>query len=208
MDVLSGDARRAVAQVSAERGHALLVRILPEDRIIYFQFNSVRDHPTESLADFTERLFGFIDEHEVAKLVVDVRWNGGGNTFLELPLVRRIIGSSLNARGRLFVIIGRGTFSAAQNFAGMLNKFTEAIFVGEPTGSSPTFIGETVEFELPYSKTRGNVSDLLWQGTWPMDYRIWIAPTLYTPPTFAAFRANRDPALEAILACHEHLPGW
>ena len=71
-----------------------------------------------------------------------------------------------------------------------------------------TLVGETVEFELPYSKTRANVSDLLWQGTWPMDYRVWIAPTIYTPPTFAAFRANRDPVMEAILACREHLPGW
>jgi tetratricopeptide (TPR) repeat protein len=181
---------------------------VPDERIIYVQFNAVQDHPTESLADFSERLFGFIDDHEVAKLVIDVRWNGGGNTFLELPLIRRIIGSRLHARGRLFVIIGRGTFSAAQNFSGMLNKFTEAIFVGEPTGSSPTFIGETVEFELPFSKSCVNVSDLLWQGTWPMDYRIWIAPTLYTPPTFAAFGANRDPAFEAVLACREHLPGW
>ena len=51
------------------------------------------------------------------------------------------------------------------------------------------------------------MSDLLWHTTWPMDHRPWIAPTLYTPPTFASFRANRDPALEAVLAWREHLPG-
>src|SRR6185436_9143707 len=95
---------------------------LPEERIVYVQFNAVRDHPSESLATFSERLFGFIDDHEVAKLVIDARWNGGGNTFLELPLIGRIIGSRLNARGRLFVIIGRSTFSAAQNFSSMLKK--------------------------------------------------------------------------------------
>ena len=53
-----------------------------------------------------------------------------------------------------------------------------------------------------------NVSDLYWESSWPMDHRAWIAPELYTPPTFQAYRANRDPAMEAILACHEHLPGW
>jgi hypothetical protein len=125
-----------------------------------------------------------------------------------MPLLHRLIGSKVNLRGRLFVIIGRATFSAAQNLASYLDRHTEAIFVGEPTGSSPSFIGETVEFTLPYSKVRANVSDLFWQSTWPMDYRIWIAPTLYCPPTFAAFRANRDPALEAILSYNEHLPGW
>lgn len=180
---------------------------LGDDRIVYLQFNAVQDHPAESLADFSERLFGVIDDHVVDTLVIDIRWNGGGNTFLLLPLLHRLIGSTINARGRLFVIIGRGTFSAAQNFTSLLEKHTEAIFVGEPTGSSPTFVGETVEFELPYSKSWVNVSDLLWQGTWPMDYRIWIAPTLYAPPTFAAFRENRDPAFEAILACGEHVPG-
>jgi hypothetical protein len=35
-----------------------------------------------------------------------------------------------------------------------------------------------------------------------------IAPEIYTPPSFQAYRANRDPAMEAILACQEHLPGW
>jgi sugar lactone lactonase YvrE len=54
--------------------------------------------------------------------------------------------------------------------------------------------------EMPYSKLRASVSDLYWQNGVAMDYRTWIAPQIYTPPTFADFRANRDPALEAILA--------
>jgi hypothetical protein len=47
---------------------------------------------------------------------------------------------------------------------------------------------------------RGSISDLYWQSSWPLDYRTWIAPLLYAPPSFALYRANRDPALEAILA--------
>jgi tetratricopeptide (TPR) repeat protein len=181
---------------------------LPEERTVYFQFNSVRDAPGEPLSAFTERLFGFIDEQNVEKLVVDMRWNDGGNTQLELPLLHRIVGSrKINRRGALFVIIGRRTFSAAQNGVSFLDLHTEAIFVGEPTGSSPTFVGETSEFELPYSKVQVNVSDLRWVGTWPADFRKWIAPTLYAPPTFAAYRTNRDPAMEAVLAYRERLPG-
>lgn len=184
---------------------------LDQERTVYFQFNSVRDAPgerSETLAEFCERLFAVIAEGAVERLVIDLRWNGGGNTFLEIQLLQRLIASRVNRRGRLFVIIGRGTFSAAQNAAGMFDRYTDAIFVGEPTGSSPTFVGESVPFRLPYSTAEVNVSDLLWQSTWPMDYRIWIAPTLYTPPTLSAYRANRDPALEAILAWREHLPGW
>jgi tetratricopeptide (TPR) repeat protein len=177
-------------------------------RAIYVQMNRVRDAAGESMAAFAERLFAFVDAHPVEKLVLDLRWNDGGNTFLARRLLHRIVGSPLNRRGSLFVVIGRRTFSAAQNMTSFLDFHTEAIFVGEPTGSSPSFIGETSYWTLPYSQVEVNVSDLHWVGTWPGDYRTWIAPELYTPPTFAAYRANRDPALEAILALDEHLPGW
>lgn len=181
---------------------------LPESRTIYAQINRVRDHPSEPLLSFTERLMAAAEAPGIDRLVLDLRWNPGGNTFLEMPLLHRLIGSrTLNRSGHLFVIIGRATFSAAQNFSTMLDRHTEAIFVGEPTGSSPTFVGETIDFPLPYSGAFANVSDLLWQSGWAMDYRPWIAPLLYAPPTFALYKENRDPAMEAIAAVREHLPG-
>lgn len=181
---------------------------LPAERTVYCQFNMVRNDPAEELPAFSERLFRFIEDTGVTRLVIDLRWNNGGNTLLEMPLLHRIIGSRMNQRGRLFVIIGRRTFSAAQNFATMVERHTEALFVGEPTGSSPNFVGESIYVELPYSKLQLNVSDLFWQSSWPTDHRTWIAPLLYLPPTFAAYRENRDPALEAVLGWNEHLPGW
>ena len=180
---------------------------LRDERLVYCQINRVLDEPGEGLRDFSERLMDHVEAASPDRLVIDLRWNPGGNTFLILPLLHRVIGSSANRRGRLFVIIGRRTSSAAMNFTALLDRHTEAIFVGEPTGSSPTFVGETVPFELPYSRVRANVSDLLWQSSWPMDYRPWIPPTIYAPPTFELYRRGRDPALEAILATKEHVPG-
>lgn len=174
---------------------------LPESKLLYFQYNRVRNQGEESLAKFTERLFKFAADNEVEKLVIDMRWNNGGNTFLSQPLLYGLIrNEKLNQRGKLFVIIGRRTYSAAQNTATFFERHTNAIFVGEPTGSSPNFVGEETIFTLPYSKVLANVSDLYWQSAWPMDYRTWIAPQVYTPPTFAAFSASRDPALEAIIS--------
>jgi uncharacterized Zn finger protein len=62
-------------------------------------------------------------------------------------------------------------------------------------------------FELPYSKVRANAADLFWQTSWPDDHRTWVAPDIYTPPTFEACRRNQDPAMGAILAIREHFPG-
>lgn len=176
---------------------------LPETKLVYFQFNRVMNDSRESLAQFSDRLFKFINEHEVDKLVIDMRWNPGGNTMLLPPLIHSLIRcEKINQPGKLFAVIGRRTFSAAQNAATFIERHSKAIFVGEPTGSSPNFIGEENEatFELPFSKLMVNVSYLFWQSSWPTDYRPFIAPLLYTPPRFEIVRANRDPAMEAILA--------
>jgi hypothetical protein len=181
---------------------------LPADDLVYFQFNSVRDHPAETFAAFCDRLFGFVEDRNVGRLVIDIRWNGGGDTFLSQHLLHHLIASRrLSRRGALYVIIGRLTFSAAQNTVTAIERETGAIFVGEPTGSRPNFIGERIDFELPYSKVRANASDLYWQTSWPDDYRTWTAPDIYAPPTFEAYRRNQDPALDAILALREHVPG-
>jgi tetratricopeptide (TPR) repeat protein len=177
---------------------------LPARGLFYFQFNGIADRPDEPLMAFYERMFTAIDDQDAAALAIDLRWNGGGNTFLVEPLVQHIIRRErINRRGALFVITGRGTFSAAQNTATFLDRHTNAVFVGEPTGSSPNFVGETAPFRLPHSGLQANVSDLYWQSSWPFDHRTAIAPDIYTPPTFAAFSANRDPAMGAIL---DHLP--
>ena len=87
------------------------------------------------------------------------------------------------------MIIGRRTYSAAQNTATYFGRYTNA-----------TFVGEEVPVTLPYGRLRANVSHLFWQSSWPQDRRIWLAPQVDVPPTFADFRAGRDAAIAAILA--------
>jgi tetratricopeptide (TPR) repeat protein len=174
---------------------------LPDTKTVYFQYNHVLNGKDESLEKFCARLFEFIGKNDVDRLVIDLRWNDGGNNFLNRPLLQGLIRcDKINQRGKLFVIAGRNTFSAAQCGATQIERYTEAIFVGEPTGSCPNFVGETVRLDLPYSKMVASISDLYWQNSVAMDYRTWIGPQIYTPPTFAAYRAKRDPAMEAILA--------
>ena len=177
---------------------------LPDQKAVYFQFNGVRNDPGESLSAFTQRLIAFIDGNAVDRLIIDMRWNNGGNTGLGHPLLLAIIGNQkVNRPGKLFVILGRRTYSAAQNMSTYFERYTNATFVGEPTGSSPNFVGEEVALTLPYSKVMGNVSHLFWQSSWPQDQRIWLAPQIYVPPTAADFLAGRDAALAAIWALQE-----
>jgi len=181
------------------RTTAFWFEILPDRKLLYFQYNAVSNMPNETTAQFAARLSKAL-EGDIETLVVDVRWNGGGNSFLNRPLTHAILKCKQNREGSLFVITGRNTYSACQNFSTDLGRETEALFVGEPTGSSPNFIGETVRTTLPYSRMTMSVSDLYWQRSWPMDSRTWIAPDLPAEPSFAVFKVNRDPAMEAIEA--------
>jgi tetratricopeptide (TPR) repeat protein len=173
--------------------------LMPDKKTVYCQINRIRNAPNQTFSQLAERLFNYIDSAKAEKLVIDLRWNNGGNTMLVMPLIDAIIRHpEINKTGNLFVITGRRTYSAAQNLSTYLERFTNPIFVGEPTGSSPNFVGEEEPLFLPYSKTPINVSDLYWQSSFPFDKRTWIAPLLYTPPSFEYFKSNRDPALEAI----------
>lgn len=172
---------------------------MPGMNTVYFQWNSVRNDRNVTLSKFTDSLMKYIDENDIEKLVIDLRWNNGGNTMLLPYFITSIVkNDKINKRGNLFVITGRRTFSAAQNLATFLEKQTNAVFVGEPTGSSPNFVGEEDFITLPYSKLAMNVSDWFWQSSWPWDNRTWIAPTIYMPPTFKAYSNNTDEVLETL----------
>ena len=171
-----------------------------EEKLVYFQYNAVRNKADDPIWLFTKKLFEFIEANPVEYLVIDMRRNGGGNNFLNEPIVHGLIKcGKINKDGHLFVIAGRYTFSAAMNCAADIEYHTKAMFVGEPTGSSPNFIGESTVITLPWSDLQVSCSSLYWQRSVAMDDRTWIAPDLPAELSSEDYRTNRDPALEAIL---------
>jgi hypothetical protein len=174
---------------------------LPGERIVYLQFNEVYDEGDESLEAFADRLFGFIDSNPVEALVVDIRGNPGGNNSRNRPLLMGLIRSAkLREPGRVFVIVGRGTFSAAMMFVLDVEKYTPAIFVGEETAASPNGYGDSRKLTLPNSGLTVRVSTLYWQYSDPRDGRDAIAAHVPAPLAAADYAANRDPALDAVRA--------
>jgi hypothetical protein len=174
-----------------------------DKKLVYFQYNEVGNKPGETLKKFCERMFQFIEDKGVERLVIDLRNTDGGNNFLNRALVHGLIRcDKVNRPGHLFVLIGRRTFSAAMCCAVDIERNTQAIFVGEPTGSSPNHVGENTPVTLPCSKLRLSCASLYWQNSTAMDRRIWITPHLLAEPSIVQFAQNRDPGMAAI---YEHL---
>ena len=173
---------------------------LEDGDALYFQFNQVRNKEDESIEEFAARLANRLAEENPGFLIIDVRHNNGGNNTLVQPLVKTIIAyEQARDTNKIFVITGRNTFSASQNFINRIEQWTEAVFVGEPSASSPNFVGEETTLILPYSRVRGSISNRYWQDAQPYDQRSWISPRLPVAPTAADYFAGRDAALEAVL---------
>lgn len=122
---------------------------LEDDKLLYFQYNVCYNMRGKSFLDFNKELFDFIDDNPINKLVVDLRNNSGGSTLVLDPffveLKRR---ESLDHPQKLFVIVGRRTFSAAIGNTLNFDKETNATIIGEPTGAKPNHYGEVQFLEL------------------------------------------------------------
>jgi tetratricopeptide (TPR) repeat protein len=173
---------------------------LKDSKTVYVHHTAVVDRPNDNINDFFEKVFQFIDSDEVDKFVLDIRLNGGGNNYLNKGLITKIIESKkINKYGHLFVIIGAATFSAAQNLTNELEKYTEAIFVGEPTAENVNFWGDIKTEVLPISKLNVNLSWLWWQNMDPRDKRQWTAPNLAAEMSFENYKAGYDSIMNIIL---------
>ncbi len=174
---------------------------LPEQKTVYVRHSQILDIPNEPIPAFYERLFDFIDKNEVDRLVLDVRLNGGGNNYKNKPIVTGIVRcEKINQPGKLFVIIGRRTFSACQNLVNELDNYTNAIFVGEPTSENINFYGDNRRVDLPHSKIPVFLSFAWWQDKPQWENGPWLAPDIAVDMSFDDFRNNRDPVLDAALS--------
>lgn len=178
---------------------------VPEGRLLYCQLNEVKDRG-EPLAGFLARALAAADSLRAEKFVLDLRLNGGGNGDHVPTIVRALLKSRFDAPGRLYVVTGRRTFSAAQMLACELEKWTHATFAGEPSASKGNHHGDSRRLVLPNHRVTLRVSTLWWQYWDPRDPRPWIAPEVAAPLTAGSYAAGRDPALEEI-ARHAPAPG-
>jgi len=181
-------------------GNKFWFEYLPDSKTVYVQFNQVGNKENETVAAFAKRLSGFVDANPVERLVLDLRLNRGGNGEFNRPLLLAIIRSTkVDQPGKLFTIIGRSTWSAAQFMVNELERYTNSIFVGEPTGGKVNSYGDSRKITLPNSGITVRVSTLWWQED-ERDHRQATEPQIPAELTFEDYFRNTDPALRAILA--------
>ena len=177
----------------------------PESRMLYVQYNRSADMASETIAQFGERLVAALDSNPVRALVIDLRFNTGGNLDLAEPLMAALERSS---RGlQRFLITGRTTFSAGISHAAQWRQEGNVTIVGEPVGDSLDYWSEGGNIILPNSGlaahfTNGAHFDSPARcptSDYCSDLNVAdLGPDVATTTTYADYRAGRDTAMVAI----------
>ncbi len=168
---------------------------LPDINAVYLNFKRYED-----MGFNCNNLFKLIDEKKATRLIVDLRYNGGGDfTKGQRFLISRIKeNTTINQKGNLFVITGRMTFSAAMVNSIDFKKQTNAIIVGEPPGEKPNSYSENDEMKLPNSGLVVSYSTRYYKF---LDEDVpAFEPDIRIDPNWKDFKAGRDPALEWIIS--------
>jgi hypothetical protein len=164
---------------------------LAKGRVVY----AVYSHTTEPTSRFATALLERARQPNVRRVIVDVRLNPGGDNTTYGPLVQALRSRVVNRQGRLVLLTGRVTFSAAGNFVAEVDAFTRARIVGEAAGGSPHNYGDSVEVELENLGWTVHVPPQYVQVLGREDERAAIEPDVSVQIGASDHFAGRDPVL-------------
>ena len=174
---------------------ALWWKRLPDAESLFVQYNRVDRLPSATLSDLKSALHA----PDVAQVILDMRHNYGGEVEAIDPILTLFNDPAVDRAGRLSVITGRNTFSAASLFVARLDHDTGATVVGEEMGGCPTAYGNSSDVTLPFSGIVVSVAGMLEVGVTSDDTRQSIEPDVLAELTKTAWEDGRDPAREAIV---------
>jgi hypothetical protein len=180
---------------------------LPDSQTLYVQYNRSQDMQGESVSQFGERVLAALESKPVRTLVVDLRFNTGGNLELGSPVMKKLQAAS-NGR-RVFILTGRATFSAGLAHVAEWKQWGKALLVGEPVGDALDFWAEGGNIRLPNSGLTVHYADAF-HGYSTRKYperepffldlnATTLAPDRLVQPTAREYLDGKDPVLDAVL---------
>lgn len=132
-----------------------------DNDVLYVRYSRSADSPGQETARaFGERLLTAISSQSPRKLVLDLRFNTGGDLQRAKPLMDALAQSRLGSGpGAIAVLVGPVTFSAGITAAASLRSKSKAIFVGAHPGDRPDFWAEGGNVTLPNSRIDMHYAD-------------------------------------------------
>lgn len=180
---------------------------LADSDVLYFQFSRSDNSREETVSAFGERLLAALERRRPRALVIDVRFNTGGNASLARELFQQL--NERTAGIPRYLITGRTTFSAGISAMAQILSGGPATIVGEQPGDDLDHWSEGGYVRLPNSSIEVDFQTVLHSYSPPpcprdiscVDMNVAsIDPNLPVTATWRDYAAGRDPALEAVLS--------
>jgi hypothetical protein len=148
-----------------------------------------------SFKEFEEKALNTLTDKSVEKIIFDMRYNGGGNSAQGTAFIEKLAKFlESNSTIKIYVVLGRATFSSAILNAMDFRRLTNAVFVGEETAGKPNHFGEVKGFQLPTSKLSVNYSTKYFKVT-DEDVNT-ITPDVKIEMSFSDYMKGIDPVYE------------
>jgi hypothetical protein len=188
-----------VPLASSHPGSYYWYQVITDAKTLYIQYNRCENDPKQSFADFTQEMFSAVEARPINRVVIDLRFNLGGNSKIVGPLVGKLKRwPKLSGPGSIYTLIGRSTFSSGLMAASEFRTHDHAILLGEPSGEMPDSYGEVREITLPNSHWIVRYTTKYFR-TPGASNATTFAPDIPVPMSFEDFLADRDPVLDAAL---------
>lgn len=184
---------------------------LPDLQALYVQFRWNQDEEGFPIAKFLDDVRTRIANSHPTNLVVDLRFDIGGNLLTTLDFTRKLAAS---VDGRTYLLVGPYTFSAGIISAAAIRKHggERVTVVGDELGDRLHFWSEGALITLPnshyafrYTNGQFNLKDgcsgepACMDDLYPIDVNFAsLVPELRAPLDAADYFAGRDPALESV----------
>lgn len=189
---------RAQIPLAQQAAQVYYTTALSDDALM-ISYHSCQEDPNLPMATFIEQVQAELMEGAYDKVLVDLRYNGGGNSSIFEPMIE-MLGEMKKEQGfSLYTMIGNSTFSSALMNAVQIKTRASAILVGQPTGGSVNHYGEIVNVDLPNAEVTVTYSTKFF-NMMPAYGIDSLMPDVEIPTTFDDFMQGVDPEIEYILA--------
>jgi hypothetical protein len=195
------DAARPLHLVYRRAFHA---QRAPNGDAYYIQVNVMGNTREESLLGFFRRALQEIDKTRPRRVVIDLRYNFGGDGSLIPPILDEFLSRKKSPPWKeLYVLTGRRTFSAGVLLLDALIDSMQPTLVGEPAGAPHNSYGDANQFDYAKTGLRMYVSHEQHFNGKSTDMSDAILVDYPAPFSSADYFAGRDPAVDAILSERE-----
>lgn len=209
------DGRSPLPPVYSKRGDVQSHFLDASRKVLYIRNDTARSIDETPLQD---KLAGIVLEKVLTAqpkyIIVDLRLNNGGD-FFNTILFSQAIPRLVPRGGRVFVLVGRATFSAGISTAAMLKGAggDQVTLIGERMGDAGQFWSEGKYLELPNSRIAVryspqfhdyetgcfDIAECYWATVAFGPRGISIEPEITVGLSFQTYAEGRDPVLETVL---------